>query len=77
MLSLVFLDANLDPTIQVGADLKQIDGNYRVGSSDFFIVESCEYVESFLKFDSSFLMSSFMIITFPPHSCEIYQKQTV
>lgn len=50
MLSLVFLDANLDPTIQVGADLKQIDGNYRVGSSDFFIVESCEYVESFLKF---------------------------
>lgn len=50
MLSLVFLNANLDPTIQVGADLKQINGNYRVGSSDFFIVESCEYVESFLKF---------------------------
>ena len=50
MLSLVFINANMDPTIQVGADLKQIDGNYRIGSSDFFIVESCEYVESFLKF---------------------------
>lgn len=50
MLSLVFINANMDPTIQVGADLKQINGNYRVGSSDFFIVESCEYVESFLKF---------------------------
>lgn len=50
MLSLVFLNADLDPTIQVGADLKQINGNYKVGNSDFFIVESCEYVESFLKF---------------------------
>lgn len=50
MLSLVFINANLDPTIQVGADLKQLDGNYRVGASDHFIVESCEYVESFLKF---------------------------
>ena len=50
MLSLVFINANLDPTIQVGADLKQIDGNYRIGNSDYFIVESCEYVESFLKF---------------------------
>lgn len=50
MLSLIFLLANLDPTIQVGADLKQIDGNYRVGNSEYFIVESCEYVESFLQF---------------------------
>ncbi|MBO5179778.1 MAG: UDP-N-acetylmuramate--L-alanine ligase [Clostridia bacterium] len=50
MLSLVFINANLDPTIQVGADLKQLDGNYRIGTSEHFIVESCEYVESFLKF---------------------------
>ena len=50
MLSLAFVNANMDPTIQVGADLKQLNGNYRVGNSDFFIVESCEYVESFLKF---------------------------
>lgn len=50
MLSLTFLQANLDPTIQVGATLKQIDGNYKVGNSEYFIVESCEYVESFLKF---------------------------
>ena len=50
MLSLIFINANLDPTIQVGADLKQLDGNYRIGNSEHFIVESCEYVESFLKF---------------------------
>ena len=30
--------------------MKAIDGNYRVGNSDHFIIEACEYVESFLKF---------------------------
>jgi UDP-N-acetylmuramate--alanine ligase len=50
MVSLCFIEANLDPTIQVGAMLKQIGGNYKVGSSPYFILEACEYVESFLKF---------------------------
>ena len=51
MISCCFLEANADPNIQVGAILKQIDGNYRIGNSDFFILEACEYVESFLKFN--------------------------
>ena len=50
MVSLCFLDALKDPSIQVGADLRQINGNYKVGNSEYFIIESCEYVESFLKF---------------------------
>ena len=50
MVALCFLEANLDPSIQVGAYLKQIDGNYKVGNSNHFIIEACEYVESFLKF---------------------------
>ena len=50
MVSLCFLEANQDPSIQVGADLSQINGNYKVGNSEHFIIESCEYVESFLKF---------------------------
>ena len=50
MVSLCFLEAEKDPTIQVGAILKQIDGNYKVGNSDYLIIEACEYVESFLKF---------------------------
>lgn len=50
MVSLCFLEANFDPTIQVGANLKQIDGNNHIGKSDYFIIEACEYVESFLKF---------------------------
>lgn len=51
MMALAFLNAGKDPTIQVGADyLKEIGANYRVGNSPYFIIESCEYVESFLKF---------------------------
>lgn len=50
MVAVCFLKAGLDPNIQVGGILKQIDGNYRVGNSDYFIIEACEYVESFLKF---------------------------
>lgn len=50
MVSLCFLEALADPSIQVGAYLKQIDGNYKVGNSEHFIIEACEYVESFLKF---------------------------
>ena len=50
MISLCFLEALQDPSIQVGAFLKAIDGNYKVGNSEYFIIEACEYVESFLKF---------------------------
>ncbi len=50
MVSMCFLEACKDPSIQVGASLKAINGNYRVGNSEYFIIEACEYVESFLKF---------------------------
>lgn len=51
MLSAVFMQAEKDPSIQVGADLNLLNNqNYRVGKSDIFIVEACEYVRSFLKF---------------------------
>ncbi len=50
MVSYAFLEANYDPSIQVGANLKVLDGNYRVGNSDYFIIEACEYCESYLQF---------------------------
>ena len=49
MVSLCFLEGLKDPSIQVGAYLKQIDGNYKVGNSEHFVIEACEYVESYLK----------------------------
>ncbi|MCI8700201.1 MAG: UDP-N-acetylmuramate--L-alanine ligase [Clostridia bacterium] len=50
MVALCFLEALKEPSIQVGGYLSQICGNYMVGNSEYFIIESCEYVESFLKF---------------------------
>ena len=50
MVSLCFLEDGKDPSIQVGGNLREIEGNYRVGNSDYFVLESCEYTESFLKF---------------------------
>lgn len=50
MIATCFIEAHKDPSVQVGAVLKSINGNYRVGNSEYFILESCEYVESFLKF---------------------------
>ena len=50
MVTSVFMEANLDPSVQIGANLDAIDGNYRIGKSDYFIIEACEYRDSFLKF---------------------------
>ena len=50
MISVCFVEAQKDPTIQVGAILKDIGGNYRVGNSEYFILESCEYKANFLQF---------------------------
>ena len=50
MLSHVLLAGEKDPTISVGGILKAIGGNIRVGSSDVFVTEACEYTNSFLHF---------------------------
>ncbi|MBE6139930.1 MAG: UDP-N-acetylmuramate--L-alanine ligase [Firmicutes bacterium] len=50
LVSLIFLEANLNPTIQVGAILPQINGNTYIGGQKYLIMESCEYVDSFLHF---------------------------
>ena len=50
MVSHILLAADLDPTISVGGILKAIHGNLRIGHSDNFVTEACEYTNSFLKF---------------------------
>ena len=50
MLSHILLEAEKDPTISVGGILKAIGGNIRVGNSDVFVTEACEYTNSFLDF---------------------------
>ncbi len=50
MITEVLLDAELDPTITIGGDLPSIRGNVRLGESDYFVTEACEYHRSFLHF---------------------------
>lgn len=49
MISLVLLQAEMDPTILVGGNLSEIGGNVRVGQGDYFVTEACEYMDSFLQ----------------------------
>ncbi|WP_437130905.1 UDP-N-acetylmuramate--L-alanine ligase [Peptostreptococcus russellii] len=51
MLSTIFDYAETDPTILVGGNLSTIGGNVRIGNSEHFITEACEYVDSFLNFN--------------------------
>ena len=50
MASHIMLAADMDPTISVGGILPAIGGNIRVGHSENFITEACEYTNSFLSF---------------------------
>jgi len=51
MIGYILKKALLNPTILVGAFVKQLGGNFCIGSNDHLVVEACEYVDSFLKFN--------------------------
>ena len=50
MITEIMLEAHKDPTVSVGGMLKDIGGNIRVGGQETFVVEACEYTNSFLSF---------------------------
>jgi UDP-N-acetylmuramate--alanine ligase len=50
MISEILLTADADPTLSIGGILKSIGGNIRVGQSEYFVTEACEYTNSFLSF---------------------------
>ena len=47
MLTCMLLEADTDPTISIGGMLSAIDGNIRVGHTDYFVTEACEYTNSY------------------------------
>lgn len=56
MLALILERAGLDPTVVVGSKLKEFEGkNVRVGGSDLFVVEACEYRRNFMSLNPSLL----------------------
>ncbi len=49
MVSLILKNAEKSPTILVGGNLSEINGNVYVGGNDYFVTEACEYMDSFLS----------------------------
>ncbi len=50
MVTMIMLEAKLNPTVHIGGELTAIGGNTKIGGKEYFISEACEYVDSFLKF---------------------------
>lgn len=50
MVSEILLTADADPTLSIGGILKTIGGNLRIGHSEYFVTEACEYTNSYLCF---------------------------
>lgn len=56
MITQILLAEHADPTVSVGGILESIGGNIRVGSSDVFLTEACEYTNSFLKLNPRYAL---------------------
>lgn len=49
MTTQIMLSADLDPSAVIGGKLPLIDANGRVGKSEHFVCEACEFVDTFLE----------------------------
>lgn len=49
MLTQIFMQGEKDPSALIGGKLPLLNSNCRLGESDYFICEACEYVDSFLQ----------------------------
>jgi UDP-N-acetylmuramate--alanine ligase len=51
MIALILIKAGLDPTVIVGTKLREFNGsNFRIGESDYLIIEADEWQASFLNY---------------------------
>ena len=53
MLTQMLLEAELDPSAVIGGKLPKIGANGRVGKSDLFVCEACEFKDTFLSLSPS------------------------
>ena len=56
MIAELMIYGNLDPTVFVGGLLKKQQDNFVLGQSRYFVVEACEYKESFLNLNPNILI---------------------
>ena len=50
MISEILMSAGEDPTVSIGGVLKDIGGNFRIGADRYFVMEACEYTNSYHSF---------------------------
>jgi len=51
MLAYIFIEAGFDPTVVVGTNIHEFNGNMRLGLGKYFIAEGDEYKEAFLNYN--------------------------
>jgi UDP-N-acetylmuramate--alanine ligase len=49
MIATILVEAGVDPTIFLGAELDSLGGNARIGNSEIMLTEACEAYDSFLS----------------------------
>ena len=49
MIATILMGCRVDPTVHIGSELELIGGTTRVGKSDVFVAEACEYKDNFLS----------------------------
>ncbi len=54
LISEIFIEANLKPTVHIGGILKINNSNFLIGEKKYFITEACEYKNSFHSLKPSF-----------------------
>jgi UDP-N-acetylmuramate--alanine ligase len=57
MSALSLIAGDKDPTVVVGSSLKEFNNdNYRLGNSEIFLVEACEYKRNFLRYHPNIII---------------------
>ena len=49
MLAQILVEGGLDPSVHIGGELDAIGGSVRLGESELFVTEACEYRKAFLR----------------------------
>lgn len=71
MISKVLVENNFDPTVIVGAQLKELGhNNFRLGKSKLLVLEACEYKRAFLNYHPKIIL----IHTLDPDHLDYYHN---
>lgn len=52
MLAYMMMAGEKDPTVTIGGILQNLKSNFRIGHSEYMVLEACEFADSFLEFKS-------------------------